>query len=156
MLGVYRDLARQLCQRHAGFLRCSIALHVVAFEAAGHQILPGGLATAAARDHMIEREAAGGKLNAAILASVTVAQKNSFPRHGPVLPRHAAVLDQPDDCRNRNIDLRRPDREGRDLLNDGGTLENQGERAPRRSHIDGFVARVDDQAQSIEVAHNPA
>ena len=65
---------------HVGFVRKLVALAAVAGMAAGDEVFPSGEAAARARDHVVQREFAGWKRGAAILAGVAVAQQNVFPR----------------------------------------------------------------------------
>ena len=65
---------------HVGFVRKLVAFAAVARMAAGDEVFPSGEAAARARDHVVQREFAGWKRGAAILAGVAVAQQNVFPR----------------------------------------------------------------------------
>src|SRR5579863_4081619 len=70
--------ARFAHQLHAGFERKLVALSAVAGVAASHKILPGGGASARARDHVIQGQLARGQHGGAILASITIAKQDIF------------------------------------------------------------------------------
>ena len=65
---------------HVGFVRKLIAFAAIAGVATGDEVLPSGEASARARDHVVEGEFSGGKIGAAILTGVAVAQKDVLTR----------------------------------------------------------------------------
>src|SRR5205807_5727707 len=66
-------LLRLADQGHAGLARGAAALADVAGHAGADDVLPGGLAALAARDHVVQAQLAGRELLAAVLALVVVA-----------------------------------------------------------------------------------
>src|SRR5690606_41612692 len=82
-------------QAHVGLLRRAVALLGVARLAAGHDVLPGGGAAAAAGDHVVEGQVVGAA--AAVLADVVVAPVDVLAgvRHA-LTERRANVALQPD------------------------------------------------------------
>src|SRR6187431_2797299 len=89
---------RVLSREHPRLLRRQIALAKVARRAGRDDVLPGGLATLAARDDVIEREIV---MRQAILAAEAVAQEDVEPGEGGMRRRlderlqrhHARKLD---------------------------------------------------------------
>ena len=67
-------------QFHAGFSGELVAFAAVAGVATGHQIFPGGAASAGAGDDVVQREFARRQKRGAVLAGVAVAQQNVFAR----------------------------------------------------------------------------
>jgi hypothetical protein len=65
---------------HVGFVRKLIAFAAVAAVATGDEVLPGGKASARARDDVVEGELSGRKIRAAILTGVAVAQQDVLTR----------------------------------------------------------------------------
>ena len=63
---------------HVGFVGKLVAFAAVARMTAGYEVLPGGETAARARNHVVQRQFAGGQRGAAILAGVAVAQQNVF------------------------------------------------------------------------------
>src|SRR5579863_1453559 len=76
--GVEVESARFAHQFHAGFERKLVALSAVAGVAASYKILPGGGASAGARDDVIKRQLARRQHGGAILARVTIAKQDIF------------------------------------------------------------------------------
>lgn len=153
VLGMNADLPRLPGQHHAGFLRRTITLLVVAGEAAGYQVLPCREPASRSRNHVIECQASRRQAGTAVLAGTAVAQQDPLAGNGPVLPRHAPVLHQSYYAWHRNVELRGPDSVARDLFNNGGALEDERQRAPCAGDVDRFVAGVDDEAQTVQ-GHN--
>ena len=78
--GVKRKGSRFSRQLEAGFFRRAITLAIIAFVAAGYQILPGGPAAARSRQDMVQRKLRGRKGFAAELADIPVTKKDVLPR----------------------------------------------------------------------------
>src|SRR5580700_2747972 len=72
-------------QFEAGFLRCAVALAVVAPVTAGHQIFPRRAPAPRPRDYMIQCKLGARKYPAAELAGVAISQQNIFSGKRPTL-----------------------------------------------------------------------
>src|ERR1035438_8967468 len=89
--GMQAERPRLPQQLHAGLFRSPAALVIVAGVATGHQVLPGRLAGARPRNHMIQGQLAGRHRAVAVLAGITVAHQNILARERPRLPRNPAI-----------------------------------------------------------------
>lgn len=85
------------------------ALAMVTCDAGGDDILPIGLAVAAARDDMIEGELMGREAGAAILARKIVAHEDVEPRKGRALDGHRLVLLETNNTRQGKYHAGTPD-----------------------------------------------
>ena len=100
---VVRGLAGLADQGHVGLGRGASAFAAVAAHAAAHQVLPTGSAALGARHDVVEAEFLGGKSFAAVLAAVVVAGKDVAAVELGFAPRHAVVVQEPDDPRHREV-----------------------------------------------------
>src|SRR5208337_5114924 len=73
----------------------AVTLVIVAAIAAGHQIFPGGAATARTRKNMVQSQLRTRKDLAAKLAGIAVAQKNILAGKRAALLRNVSVGQQP-------------------------------------------------------------
>ena len=90
------DAVKQL---HAGLFRRPGVLGLVALLAGGDQVLPGVAAAARTRKHVVERQLAGMKLPAAILAGVVITKIDVLLRNYLHAYRDVLILQQPDNTR---------------------------------------------------------
>ena len=140
--GVQTERPRRTCQAHARFIRRAAPLSVVARVAAGHQILPRGLAGPRPRNHVVERQLIRAESPVAILARITVAHQNVLARKRARLHGNATVFEQTNNARHRHgLPCGMHVRAGV-LLGRGHSLEDQHQRPPRRAHIDRLVTRI--------------
>ena len=122
----------------------------VAGMAAGHQILPGGVAATRARNHVIERELAGRQRIAAVLAGVAVAQQDVLAREGAGLVRNAPVLKQPDHRRHGDVAALRVQHQAVLFFSARNAFQHQHQRAPRAANIDGLIRRIQHQHRHLQ------
>jgi hypothetical protein len=149
--GVQREGPRVAQQDHVvDLVQHAVALAAVAGVAAGHQVLPGGVAAAGARNHVVQREFAGRQHHAAVLAGVAVAQQDVFAREGAGLVGDAAVLQQPDHRRHGDAAALRMQHEAVLLLGARNALEHQHQRAPRAADVDGLIGCVEHQHRHLQ------
>jgi hypothetical protein len=82
---------------HSGLNRHLIPLPPVAGMATGDEVLPSGRPAAGAGHHVVQGQFTRGQQFAAVLAGITVTQKNVLARESTGLVRDAAILQQPND-----------------------------------------------------------
>ena len=129
---------------HPGFLRSPVSLPMIATLAAGNQIIPRGLPSARAWQHMIERQLRGRILGAAVLAGRVVAQKNVFPRERSTFKRNVDVLSQTDNRRCVNGESLRMEDVTIVLLYPRYSLEDHHDGAPFGAHVDRLERSIKD------------
>ena len=127
---------------HAGFFRSPVSLSMIATLATGNQIIPRGLPSARAWQHMIERQLRGRILRAAVLAGRMVAQKNVFPRERSTFKRNVDVFSQTDNRRRMNGEFLRVEDMAVMLLDARYSLEDHHDGAPFGAHIDGLERSI--------------
>ena len=127
---------------HPGFFRSPVSLSMIATLAAGNQIIPRGLPSARAWQHMIERQLRGRILSAAVLAGRMVAQKNVLPRKRATFKRNVDVLSQTNNRGCVNGEFLRMEDVAIVLLHARYSLENHHYSAPFGAHIDGLKGSI--------------
>src|ERR1700678_791365 len=96
--GMQRKGPRIAHQHHViQLVEHAVALAPVTAVAAGHQVFPRRVASARARNHVVQRQFARRQHHAAILARVAVAQQDVFARQSASLMGDAPVLQQAND-----------------------------------------------------------
>jgi hypothetical protein len=115
---------------------------MIATLAAGNQIIPRGLPSARAWQHMIERQLRGRILRAAILAGRVVTQKNVLPRKRSTFKRNVDVLSQTNNRSCVNGEFLRMEDVTIVLLYARHPLENHHDGAPFGAHIDGLKGSI--------------
>ena len=127
----------------AHLTRRPVAFHVVAAEAAGHQVLPTVCSSTGARDHVVD----GGGVSLAIGAALVVSPKNPSSGYGnvttvgdadiPGQDNHRRSLEGSGDPTNRSFRI--------GLHNRCSTVHHQHQGPPKRHHREGFVAGIQHQ-----------
>jgi hypothetical protein len=115
---------------------------MIATLAAGNQIIPRGLPSARAWQHMIERQLRGRILRAAVLAGRMIAQKNVFPRERSTFKRNVDVFSQTDNRRCVNGEFLRVKDVPVVLLHARYPFEDHHDSAPFGAHIDGLKRSI--------------
>jgi len=115
---------------------------MIATFATGNQIIPRGLPSARAWQHMIERQLRGRILRAAVLAGRMVAQKNVFPRERSTFKRNVDVFSQTDYRRRVNGEFLRVENMAVVLLHARYPFEDHHDGAPFGAHIDGLERSI--------------
>ena len=133
-------------QRHIGLLGSTAALAVVAVTAGRHHVLPGCLATARARQDVIDGQVGATRLSPAVLAGLTIASQNAAARAGqPHTARNLDITHQPDDQRNIEEETLRAEALLGCLNQFGLLLEKQNNCTPSRDKLKRLVACVEDE-----------
>ena len=90
---------------HARLVGSSSAFFDVALDAGADDVVPGGLASLASGDDVVEAEFGGGQVSAAVLASAAVACEDVAPVEGDAGSGHAVVGKQADDAGDRDAEV---------------------------------------------------
>lgn len=129
---------------HPGFLRSPVSLPMIATLAAGNQIIPRGLPSARAWQHMIERQLRGRILGAAVLARRMVTQQDVLPRERSTFKRDVDVFRQTNDRGRMNGKPLRMEHVAIVLLHPRYSLEDHHHGAPLGAHVDGLKRSIQD------------
>src|SRR5580658_3664221 len=140
--GMNCHAAGQAQQLHACFGRRPVGLSPVAVTARSDQVLPRAQSSLSARNHVLQFQFAAKELLAAVLAKVSVANKDVLPRQRLDPRRQTPILTQANDARQLHANVNKP---VVSLLNYGDALDKQHESATRPSDVHGFVARIEHQ-----------
>ena len=92
-------------QLHAGNFRSSAALFDIARRTGADNIVPGSLAPHTPGNNMIQRQLAGGKSLAAILAPVLVAGEDIAAIELYLVPGKSVIKQQPDNSRYGDMEI---------------------------------------------------
>src|SRR3954454_22226816 len=121
----------------------AVRLAQVAGRARRHDVLPHGVAAAATRHDVVEREPAG---RAAVDAPPAVASEKRAARDLPLhRARHADVADEPDHVRPHERGRRRPERTVERLEHLSLALEHEHVGTLDSAHVQGLIARIQNQ-----------
>ena len=90
-------------QLHPRLVRQAIPLAGIADDAGADDIFPGGLASAIARQHMVDIELATLKMFTAVLAGILIPFKDIEPRELDLLFWEALKEAEDDDSRNADV-----------------------------------------------------
>lgn len=93
--------ARNDAQSHAGFLRRSVALLHVAFQASCHDVIPCVDAAAGSRDYVIDCQVRPS--NTAVLAGVVVSVENIAPGQADLFVWNFDVVPEANYCRQWRV-----------------------------------------------------
>lgn len=120
---------------HPGLFRSPIALAMIATFAAGNQIIPRGLPSARAWQHMIEGQLRGRVLSSAILAGGMVAQQNILSRERTTFKRNVNVFRKANYRGSVDRELLRVEHVAIVFLHPRHALEDHDDRAPFGAHV---------------------
>src|SRR6185369_15021093 len=115
---------------HPGLFRSPVTLTMIAAFAAGNQIIPRGLPSARAWQHMIESQFRGRVLSSAILAGGMVTQQNVLSREGATFKRDMNIFRKSNDRRGVNREFLRVEHVSVVLLHPRHTFKDHHHRTP--------------------------
>jgi hypothetical protein len=117
---------------------------MIAAFAAGNQIIPRGLPSARAWQHMIERQFRGRVLSSAVLASGVVAQQDVLSRQRTTFKRNVDIFRQTNNRGGVDRELLRVEHVAVVFLDPGYTFKNHDHRAPFSAHVNGLERSIQD------------
>ena len=129
---------------HPGLFRSPVALAMIATFAAGNQIIPRGLPSARAWQHMIESQFRGRVLSSAVLASGVVAQQNVLSRERTTFKRNVDIFRQTNNRGGVNREPLRVEHMAVVFLDPRHSFKDHDDRAPFGAHVNGLERSIQD------------
>jgi len=129
---------------HSGLFRSPVTLAMIATFAAGNQIIPRGLSSARAWQHMIESQFRGWVLSSAVLAGGMVAKQNVLSRERTTFKRYVNVFRKTNHRGSVDREFLRVEHVAIVLLHPRHSFEDHHHRTPLRAHVNGLERSIQD------------